>query len=222
MWTPPSSSCRTRVDDLIPAVRGAGRPAGALLPGAEAPPTADGLPAIRLERVEISDGTLTYDAPGTHDAGGTAWAAEAIHARLSAHTLQGPFTLAGTARVAGRPLAVDGRLGALGGGPAPLELSLNAGEGTARAGFGGRLTPGEGGPTVSGTLEADAPRLDSALALLAGWTAPPALARPAGLEARIEADAGGVAAEDLAVTLGPARARGQLTADFGETPAVDL
>jgi uncharacterized protein involved in outer membrane biogenesis len=170
-------------------------------------------PAIRLDSVEIEDGTLIYrDA-----AADTEERIEALSASISAGSLQGPFTVAGTGRARGIPLEFDAGSGALADGqPVPVSLSLAIPDTDAKASFGGTLRTGAEGTALSGKLQAEGSSLARLIAALSpGAVLPASLADGFAVDARVEYAEPFADLQGLTLRLGETTATGTVTVDTG-------
>lgn len=173
---------------------------------------------IRLDRVSIENGTIIWrDAIAEREV-----RVDSIFAQLSAGSLEGPYQLIGSAGLHGRSVTVDltaGRLGQAGNVQVNMVLGMDGVAGEAR--FAGTVFPGlfraQGDVTASGG------DLASALGtLFPGWSPPPAARAPFNLSASLAAAPGGIDLNDLALTVGDARAAGALNIVPGPSPRVDL
>lgn len=173
---------------------------------------------IRLDRVSIENGTIIWrDVVADREV-----RVDSIFAQLSAASLEGPYQLIGSAGLHGRSLTVDltaGRLGQAGNAQVNMVLGMDGVAGEAR--FAGTVFPGlfraQGDVTASGG------DLASALGTLyPGWSPPPAARSPFNLSAALTAAPGGIDLNDLALTVGDARAAGAVNIVPGPSPRVDL
>ena len=170
-------------------------------------------PAVRLDSVEIEDGTLIYrDA-----AADTEERIEALSASISAGSLQGPFKIAGAARARGIPLEFDAGSGTLADGqPVPVSLSLTIPDTDAKASFGGTLRMGEEGTALSGKLQAEGTSLARLIAALSpGTVLPASLADGFAVDARVEYAEPFADLQGLTLRLGETTATGTVTVDTG-------
>ncbi|MEO3432873.1 AsmA family protein [Inquilinus sp. CAU 1745] len=173
---------------------------------------------IRLDRVSIENGTIIWrDAVADREV-----RVDSIFAQLSAASLEGPYQLIGSAGLHGRSVTVDltaGRLGQAGNAQVNMVLGMDGVAGEAR--FAGTVFPGlfraQGDVTASGG------DLASALGTLySGWSPPPAARAPFNISAALTAAPEGIDLNDLALTVGDARAAGALNIVLGPSPRVDL
>ncbi|MEQ9639570.1 MAG: AsmA family protein [Alphaproteobacteria bacterium] len=176
-------------------------------------------PALRLDRFEVDNGTVTY----RDLASGREVLVDAVSLAGSAASLAGPFEAKGEARVGALPISFEARSGAFEGGrPVPLLLLLGM--------------PGEkGGLTLSGSLEgsgaatrfagtlkasADAP---AKLLAAAGYevAVPPPLAGKLELDGKLEGTAEQIAANDLTLRIGETQATGAVSMALADQPSID-
>lgn len=202
-----------RANWQIAGAAGAAAPSGTTAEG-------DGGLDIRLDSVEIDDGTLIY----RDSAAGTEERIEALDATITAASLQGPFEVDGSARVHGLPLGFEASSGTLVQGQAvPVGLRLTIQETEAEARFSGSLRAaapaadgGGEGLQVSGKIEAGGPSLARLIvALSPGASMPAALADSFALESRVEYAAPLADFPDVTLRLGETMATGSLNVDTG-------
>jgi uncharacterized protein involved in outer membrane biogenesis len=200
------------------------RPPGAK-PGAKPAPSAPAGPsggsAVRLDSVRIANGTLVWrDA-----AAGTEERVERLNAEIAARSLSGPFRLTGGLVADGIPLDLDVSVGELKEGAA-LPLSLRAGVrgADAQLELSGAVNDLGAAPRFSGRIEAKG----SSMARLVAAAAPGAgplpgfLGQPFFLQAQLTGSEAGGSAEALEMSLGDARATGNLTLTAGDRPKAAL
>jgi uncharacterized protein involved in outer membrane biogenesis len=175
---------------------------------------------IRLDSVEIDDGTLIY----RDSAAGTEERIEALDATITADSLQGPFKASGSARARGLPLGFEASSGVLASGqPVPLALSLTVLETEAEVRFSGTAqtaapaADGVGqGLAVTGKLEAGGPSLARLIAVLSpGASMPASLADSFALDSDVEYAAPLADFPNLTLRLGETMATGSVTVDTG-------
>ncbi|SDH47982.1 AsmA family protein [Roseospirillum parvum] len=200
--------------DAPVAGQDSGRRAGGLLhPEAEeAPALPGGDLDIRLDRLEVADGTLTY----RDLANGRQVTVGDINARLAAGSLSGPFELSGQARLGDLPLGVDLKTGALGGDnavPLSLTLSLPQGghpDGDDTVAVSGLLSELSAGRTLRGTLSArsaDPAALAARLAPLLGAAPPNLPSAPLALDGTLEIDPRKARLDSATLSLGEGESR---------------
>lgn len=199
-------------------IDGAAAPSGA--PAGDAGAGGEGGLDIRLDSVEIHDGTLIY----RDSAAGTEERVEALEATITADSLQGPFEINGSAFARGLPLGFEVSSGALAQGQSvPVGLRLTVRETEAEARFSGSLRTGvpaadgaADGLQLSGKIEAGGPSLARLIAVLSpGATMPAALADSFALESRVEYAAPLADFPDVTLRLGETMATGSLNVDAG-------
>ena len=179
--------------------------------------------AIRVDRLEIENGTLTYrDA-----AKGTVERIERLNARLSADSLRGPFSAKGEMIARAVPVAFDVSVGRLGGDHGiPVRLSIELLNAEAGLTFAGTASEASKEATLTGKLRAQGPSLGALVAALSAATggaerAPALLAQGFRLEAAVAASATEAALNDIELMLGDARARGAVNAALNSPLRVD-
>jgi len=180
------------------------------------PSSPGGVPPIRLDRVRIERGTLTWrDA-----AAGTEEKITGLTADLAAETFRGPFRIKGALTARGVPLELDAALGALKPESASsIALTLALPSTDAKAEISGSLAALTGTPRFTGKLDAKGANLGRVLTAVAGnVAAPPVLAQPFRLRAQLSGTPEAAAVENLDVEFGPTRASGNVTATLGATP----
>ena len=177
--------------------------------------------AVRLDSVRIANGTLVWrDA-----AAGTEERVERVNAEIAARSLSGPFQLTGGLVADGIPLDLDASVGQLKEGAA-LPFSLRAGVrgADAQVELSGAVNDLGATPRFSGRIEARG----SSMARLVATAAPGAgplpgfLGQPFFLQAQLTGSEAGGSAETLEVSLGDARATGNLTLTAGDRPKAAL
>ncbi len=174
--------------------------------------------AVRLDRVVIADGRVTWRDSGK----GTVERVERIDATLAAETLAGPFSLRGRAMARGVPLAVALRAGRIDTGrPIPLNAEVELREARAKGLLSGTFMLGDA-PSANLRLDAGGDDLGRAVAALSdGGAGPAILGRPFTLSATLAGDARAFAVNDIALVLNGTRATGAVSATFGPVTEVD-
>ncbi|CAA7626949.1 AsmA family protein [Magnetospirillum sp. UT-4] len=182
----------------------------------EPSPPAEAGRELSINDLVIHDGTVTYG-----DAKAPTVTVEAVAARIAIGGLAGPFSGEGSARVQGHPIGFRAdldRVAAGRGSPAALRVTLP--DSDASLAFSGLLSRLSGGETLRGRLSAEAPDLGAALGRF-GIAAPLPAATPFKAEAELSLAAEELAATDLVLNLGSARATGAVTAALNGTPRID-
>ncbi|MFQ5954989.1 MAG: AsmA family protein, partial [Kiloniellales bacterium] len=202
--------------------------------GAEAPPPEPqgrgpvgppgGADALRLDRLHIENGTVSYFDMRS----GRADRLQALDADVSARSLAGPFTARGTFAYRGITLGFDGKLGRLtAGSEAPLSLGVTL-PGAEASLTHGSLALGDDGVRFAGQLQA----AGEDLRRLADWTAgaasdrdswvPAWLAQPFSLEAKVNGAGDALAINDITLAVGDTRATGAVDLGFETGLKVDV
>lgn len=193
-----------------------GRPTSAADKAAPAEAVADSdvLGAIRVDSFTIANGSLTY----RDRAGGTVERVEDINANISAASLSGPFEVSGRLKARGFPLEIQLGVGKIiHGRTVPVNAALGFGAGAGRVQIGGTVVSLVEAPRFKGKLKFEAERLSSlAQAVAGGGPLPAPLAQPFLLEGDVQASAKSAEVKAIAVRLGDAQARGNLTLTFGD------
>ena len=204
--------------DLAPPT---GKPAGAAPPASAAPAAGgnggDALAdeSFRLDRLRITDGRLVYrDA-----AAGTVQEIKDLDVELSADSLAGPFIARGGFSALGVAMAVEARIGRLGGAPAPVAVHVEVAG--SEVDFSGRLDEARKSPRLQGRLRAkgaDLGRLVAALAGGGGGDAAPAkfLSQPFSLDAKLDGSDTRIAVDGVEFQFGGATATGRFEAVLGK------
>ena len=194
------------------------------IPGFHPPGSAAGSLAVRIDRIMIAGGQVSY----RDSAGGDPIRFGAIAATFAADTLDGPVMGTGEFVLRGTPIefAVTARTGPENG---VIALAVDFGLlGTdATIGFRGRAIAGSGPGRVRGKLRVAGGRFGELLAAVARLRGDPAdrlpdIDQPYSLTASIDASARDVALDDLAFELGENIASGAISAFFGERTEVEV
>ncbi len=181
-------------------------------------------PELRLDRVDINDGTVLWQ----DDASGTTLPVTAIKARIGAASLAGPVELRGTAVIKNQTVSLEIATGNAGStASTPLRLALGLVDGSASLHFAGVETPG---PALRGDLRIEARHAAETAALLATAFGvpetqadlPAALGQPLAATAALEASTRGVTLAGLELRLGAATATGSARLTPGTPPALEL
>ena len=186
-------------------------PAGAETAPAE-PGSSGGMPAISLDNVNISDGTLIYRdaaAKSEQKIGG-------LNANLAAASLQGPFGAKGNLTYQGLPATFDVSTGKIDPAqPAPVSVALGlGGEGDARIKFTGTLAQAADGVSAVGKLEGGSANLAAALNAVspgAGSGGPIALDKPFRLAGDVNYAPTGGKVQNFTLSLGDLAAAGDVS-----------
>ena len=174
-------------------------------------------PAVRIDRIAIVGGTVSYrDAPG-----GDAIRLDAIDAAFSAPSLRGPFSGTGEFQLRGTAigfaLTADARAG---DGMVALAGEMRIGGSDATLGFRGRVAAPEGGARARGSLQVAGGRFGELLDVVARIGGIPrdrlaGLDGPYSLSASIDTGTRDFALDDLVFELGESAASGAVSAAFG-------
>jgi uncharacterized protein involved in outer membrane biogenesis len=179
---------------------------------------------ISVDRLTIVNGTLTY-----RDAlNGRLERLEGLEARLSAGSLRGPFAAAGSARLRGVRLGFEFAMGRLQEGRSlALQAVLKLGRRDARVAFAGALSAPGAARELRGKLRAEGASLADLLSAVATAAdsrvaVPALLAQPFRLATQVAANAAAANFNDLALTVGEARAAGAVSVAMTRAPKVDV
>lgn len=167
---------------------------------ASGPATTVGLAAaVRLDRLEIEDGTLIWRRAGQPDE-----RVEAITATLAAASLNGPFRGEGGFKARGLEWTLEASGGeSTPGAPTPLRLALALPAAGAKARLAGIVTlGGGGGPRFQGDLRLEGPALAATLRALALGAPAGPLEQPFALHAMVAGSAQGLDFTGLELHLG--------------------
>lgn len=188
---------QAREDDPFPPLRG---------PGGD----------IRLDRIRIVDGAVSW-----RDAAGAVELVDGVTVDVGADSLAGPFTVTGTARVRGREIGVDARVGRpAGGGGRPVSLSGRLA--TAAVSLQGALDLSGGAPRLSGRVRVEGASLAGFMGAIGGAGPPAGLDGPFGLAAAVAAGEREVELSGMSVQVGHIEATGGATYALGSGGGVDM
>ncbi|HVR68063.1 MAG TPA: AsmA family protein [Verrucomicrobiae bacterium] len=174
-----------------------------------------GMPAVSLDNVNITDGTLIYrDAVAKSEQ-----KIEALNANLAAASLQGPFGAKGSLNYQGLPATFDVSTGKIDPAqPAPVAIALGLGgagsQGDAQIKFTGTLAQAADGVSAVGKLEGGSANLAAALEALApgsGSGAPIALDKPFKIAGDVNYAPAGGKIEKFTLALGDLTAAGDVS-----------
>ncbi|HTI87704.1 MAG TPA: AsmA family protein [Alphaproteobacteria bacterium] len=179
----------------------------------------DLLPAVDLQRLAISDGTLVW-----RDRRNNAQTRiENIFLSLAAGSLSGPAKAQGTARLGDVPVKFTASVGAFHKKAAvPLNISAEMSSLKSKAEFAGQLTPADG--RVTGRLKASGSDGRALIAGLAGGPAasgvgPALLAHRFAVDARVSAAVDSIEANDVVLDLADQHATGTVRAHIPDSGA---
>lgn len=174
-------------------------------------------PAVRIDRIAIVGGTVSYRG----GPGGDAIRLETVDAAFSAPSLRGPFSGTGEFQLRGTAIGfavtADARAG---DGTVALAGEMRIGGSDATLGFRGRVGAPAGDPRVGGRLQVAGGRFGELLDVIARIGGVPRdglpdLEGPYSLTASIDAGARDFALDDLVFELGESAASGAVSAAFG-------
>ena len=174
-------------------------------------------PKVSLDHLIIEDGTLVY-RDGTREE-----RLSGIDLEASAGSLAGPFRAKGTLSLGGTVVHVTASLGKLGAEPVPVGFDIGLANGGASVTFGGRMASGK----LTGKLKAEATPLEKVYAVIAPNVASTgvlaaALGQSVSLTGTLDAGAGEVALNDVAISLDGTEGSGAVSAVLGKRPRLDL
>ena len=173
------------------------------------------MPAVSLDNVNITDGTLIYrDAVAKSEQ-----KIEALNANLAAASLQGPFGAKGSLNYQGLPATFDVSTGKIDPAlPAPVAIALGLGgagsQGDAQIKFTGTLAQAADGVSAVGKLEGGSANLAAALEAVApgsGSGAPIALDKPFKIAGDVNYAPSGGKIEKFTLALGDLTAAGDVS-----------
>jgi uncharacterized protein involved in outer membrane biogenesis len=174
-----------------------------------------GAPAVSLDNVNITDGTLIYrDAQAKSEQ-----KIEGLNANLAATSLQGPFAAKGSLIYQGLPASFDVSTGKIDPAqPAAIAAALGLGgagsKGDAQIKFTGTLAQVAEGVSAVGKLEGDSANLAAALDALApgsGSGAPIALDKPFKIAGDVNYAPASAKVENFSLSLGDLTAAGDVS-----------
>lgn len=181
-----------------------------------------GLDNIRIDHVEVVDGTVTLVRDGR-----TVSSITAFDGQVSATTLAGPFKIAGTGTVGGQALRFDAGIGRLEGTTSiPLTANVSLADDAARLQFSGSASKANIDATVRGTVKAEGQNLGQAvrdgLAAMAKPVAvPPWLNQPFSARMAVDASAREASLNDIALQVGDTVATGAVSTAYADGLSVD-
>ena len=181
-------------------------------------------PAIRIDRVVIEQGSISYRDAKSDDV----IQIEAIDATLSAETLRGPFAGVGELILRQVPINFTFSAGSLAAkGPIALSAEVGVGDAEAKLTFRGRASEPTPAAHIEGKLTlggGDLGRLMDVVTQLAGAAAGdfPRISKSYSLTAGIDATSRAVALNDFTFELGDSSARGAINAALGDQIRVDV
>ena len=194
-------------------------------PAAPAPNPVAGTPApqksaggsdadgFRLDSFRLVDGTIVY----RDRAAGTTERVEKISLEGSAASLKGPFSLRGGLIARGLPLTLAASTGRFAEkGAVPVNARIGIQGNPANVTLKGTVTDAETAPKVALRLDGEGPDLGALISAATGG-AGAGPAQPFTLGASLAASEKEVVVADLALSLGPSKATGQLRATLGDT-----
>ncbi len=177
---------------------------------------------IKLDELRIEDGRLVY----RDMVSGVEQRLSAVDARISAESLVGPLSGRGSFAAQGVRSDFELSLGRFdGGGAVPVNVQLALRDRAARAELNGALDPdaADGGPLLSGDLEAAGDDLGGLLAAFGlGGGRAPQLAQPFALSGTLAAGRARTGVRELSVELGETSADGTFALEYGEPPRASL
>lgn len=168
-----------------------------------------GTPPVRLDDVEIVDGTLIYATPDQKEQVAN------INMKLGAGSLTGPFRADGSLNARGFDIALNAAVGELVSGKAtPINTQVSTAG--AKISYSGVFSDAGESPRVSGRLEVRADDLSAMISSLSDGAAPPALrGKSLELDGTVTASAAAVTVNDLALRLGDDSATGAVDVKLG-------
>jgi uncharacterized protein involved in outer membrane biogenesis len=175
--------------------------------------SASGADDFRLDSFRLVDGTIVY----RDRAAGTTERIEQIALEGSAVSLAGPFSLRGGLTARGLPLTLAASTGRFAErGAVPVNARVGIAGNPANLTLKGTVTDAETAPKIALRVDGEGPDLGALIAAATGG-AGAGPAQPFSLGASIAASEKEVVVADLAVSLGPSKATGQLRATLGDT-----
>ncbi len=169
-----------------------------------------GTPPVRLDDVEIVDGTLVYATPDQRER------VEKINMTLGAGSLTGPFRAEGYLNARGFDISLNAAVGELFLGKATPINTLVSTAG-AKISYSGVFSDAGETPRVSGRLEVRADDLSAMVSSLSDGAAPPALrGKSLELDGTVTATAAAVSVNDLALRLSENSATGAVDVKIGD------
>ncbi len=191
---------------------------------AAGPARASDGPAIRIDRIAIERGVVSYrDA-----ASGNTIRLDAIDVTLSAESLTGPFTGVGEFVLRKTPVNFSFSVGALvDEGAISLAAEIEVGDADAKLDFRGHASEATADAHVSGRLQVTGDRFGKLLAAIERLSGSPPgrlpdIAQPYWLKAAVDVSSRGFALDEFVFELGASAASGAISVARGEQMRVDL
>ncbi|MBT3792526.1 MAG: AsmA family protein [Rhodospirillales bacterium] len=183
---------------------------------------APGGDAIRLDRVTIKGGRLTYRDSRKR----TVERIDAIDIQIAAATLTGPYTVKGSVRYHGVPLDFDLSTGKFVGSN-PVAATLAMGIGKSKVKFSGSIAEVQKKASVRGKLELSGPDFSALVSKLArtgggDFDGHPFIARKFTLNAALTGRAHEFSINDMALDLDGLRVTGAVAGTLGAVPKFDV
>jgi len=183
---------------------------GVIASSSDADGSGSGTPPVRLDDVEIVDGTLVYATPDQRER------VEKINMTLGAGSLTGPFRAEGYLNARGFDISLNAAVGELFLGKATPINTLVSTAG-AKISYSGVFSDAGETPRVSGRLEVRADDLSAMVSSLSDGAAPPALrGKSLELDGTVTATAAAVSVNDLALRLSENSATGAVDVKIGD------
>jgi uncharacterized protein involved in outer membrane biogenesis len=201
---------------FTPEADGSAAAGGAAASSGDPDNSGSGTPPVRLDDVEIVDGTLIYATPDQRER------VENINMNLGAGSLTGPFRADGSLSARGFDIALNAAVGELVTGKAtPINTQLSTAG--AKISYSGVFSGAGETPRVSGRLEVRADDLLAMVSSLSDAAAPPALrGKSLELDGMVTATAAAVSVNDLALRLGEGSATGAVDVKLGDGITADV
>ncbi|MGY9006681.1 MAG: AsmA family protein, partial [Alphaproteobacteria bacterium] len=183
---------------------------------------ASGGDAIRLDRMTIKGGRLTYRDSRKR----TIERIDAIDIQIAAATLTGPYTVKGSVRYHGVPLDFDLSTGKFVGSN-PVAATLAMGIGKSKVKFSGSIADVQKKAKLRGSLELSGPDFSALVSKLArtgggGFDGHPFIARKFTLNAALTGRAHEFSINDMALDLDGLRMTGAVAGTLGAVPKFDV
>ncbi|MDH5749713.1 MAG: AsmA family protein, partial [Rhodospirillales bacterium] len=193
------------------------KPAGAKSK-ATPPGGSEFMPDVRLENLEIKDGTLVFRDSGA----GTVEQFKAINVQISARSLKGPFESSGGLTARGLPLSYDLSVGeVVEGRTVPFSLTLGMAALKARAEVSGAVFNPFEGAKFRGTVKTEGENLAKLIRTFSDTGPLPGyLAQSFALNGPVEASAKEVNAKELSLAFGETKGMVSVRAEMGKVPKI--